>query len=680
MGDFRLRFDANFTNDTNDDYCIVVPCDAENTYVLDVTYMNGSATKSYHVGVIPEECLALTRYEAKTDYNNGDASNGKTGWSVFNSGSVSNVDGVIKYTAGTSYYGSVFYDLTYALVNNQYVNIYGGQGIGTYDLSFRVKAEEGKSHKFGITILDKNQKVVLRTGYSVTMTDEWQTVNVSITLTQSDINKMISNNITEMGIRLDGGSAYKDAGLFSYYLDDLTFTKRDTSKFEGMKITTNVVIETQDPGTRVVTNPANLTKDMADENGVITRKYAVYNTSNDVIYVSMFHQGGPDHYKTLVEGVSAHSAVLYPGQRANYTFTVVLTENGGVKYKDGNGVEQEGLLSDINVRFEIAKHTTHTTVSKGATFYIQSLNENEGIFAAKTNDIYMVQGVEDFSFYNEIKSAAPTIGESLELNIIAKAQYGEKIQLMVTRVNDTETPNVVYLDGVNNAGTFTFKYQLNAQCMGDDMTFALIIDGVTVKTYGPYSIKQYAINQFGKTAEQLNLTEAKFTELKTLLSDMLVYGAEAQKYAKYKADSLVTDNLPITLTPSNNAKPEGIDNSNATNTVILSAGLNISHVNKIFFRLDSSVTMKNAKITITANGENVNYTVKGRLIYTDAILATGFDTTYTITVEYEGTTSVINYSVNTYIAAMYDGYGVSDICKALNNYGQSAQAYAAGVQ
>lgn len=678
MGDLRLRFDAKFTNDTNDDYCIVVPCDDVNTYVLDVTYMNGSATQPYHVGVIPEECLALTRYEAKVDYNNGDGSNGKTGWSVFNSGSVANVDGAIKYTAGTSYYGSIFYDLTYFLVNNQYVNIYGGQGLGTYDLSFRVKAEEGKSHKFGITILDKAQKVVLRTGYSVIMTDEWQTVNVSIELTQADVNKLIANNITELGIRLDGGSGYKDAGLFSYYLDDLTFAKRDTSKFEGMKITTNVVIESQDAGTRVVSNPAKLTADMADADGVITRKYALYNTSNDIIYISMFHQAGPDHYKTLVEGASAHSVVLHPGERSTFTFTIVLTENGGVKYKDGNGVEQVGLLSDVNVRFEIAKHTTHTTVSKGATFYIQSLNENEGIFAAKTNDLYMVEGVEDFSFYNEIKGAAPVIGESLELNITTKAQYGEKIQLMVTRKNETDTPNVVYLDGVNNAGTYIFKYQVNAQCMGDEIMFALIIDGVTVKTYGPYSIKQYVINIFENPKYESDTT------LKTLLSDMLVYGAEAQKYVNYKADKLVTDNLPasVILTPSNNGAPTtAIDNSNATNTAILSAGLNISHVNKIFFRLNTSVNMKTAKITITANGENISYTVKGRLIYTDAILATGFDTAYTITVvESDGTTSVINYSVNTYIAAMYDGYGVSDICKALNNYGQSAQAYANNAQ
>lgn len=49
-----------------------------------------------------------------------------------------------------------------------------------------------------------------------------------------------------------------------------------------------------------------------------------------------------------------------------------------------------------------------------------------------------------------------------------------------------------------------------------------------------YSVKQYAMNMLGKTDDQV---------LKTLLTDMLNYGAEAQKYFGVNADKLVNAEL-----------------------------------------------------------------------------------------------------------------------------------------
>lgn len=53
-----------------------------------------------------------------------------------------------------------------------------------------------------------------------------------------------------------------------------------------------------------------------------------------------------------------------------------------------------------------------------------------------------------------------------------------------------------------------------------------------------YSILQYAYNKLGKTA-----TASSDADLKALLSSMLTYGANAQKYFDYSADRLATDDF-----------------------------------------------------------------------------------------------------------------------------------------
>ena len=689
MGDMRLRFNAYFTNTTVDDYCVIVPCDDNNTYILNVTYKNASGAKTYHIGTIPAECSALTRYEAKKDHNNGDASNGIAGWSVFHSGSVDNVadpddntNNVIKFTpvantTGYYYLACPQYDLAPFLINNQYVNMYGGQGVGIYDLTFRIKAEEGNGGNFGVHLCTTDQQAKISSGLTMNMTDEWQTITASFVVDQSFLDTLVSQNRTSIGFRFDGGTSYRDNGMFSYYVDDVTFAKRDASKYEGIKVTASTTIESQAAGTRVVTNPANLTADMADVDGIITRKYALYNTSNDIIYVSMYHQAGPDHYKTLAEGKSAGSVVLHPGQKTVFTFEIVLTENGGVLYKTNDG-NIEGLLSDVNVRFEIAQHTTYTKVNQGEGFYIQSLNENDGIFAARSKDPYIIQCVEDFSFYNKFEGAAPILGESIALDIVTKAEHAEKVELRVTRDNGEPEGDVKLLQGVEVAGTFTFRYTgVNAQCMGDEMTFELIIDGVTVATY-KYSIKQYVINMFNNEKHNTDTT------LTTLLSDMLVYGAAAQNYIGYKTDALVTAGMesyaqfvPSTY-DSESANDAAIREISTPNPSIDTAGLRISYINKVYFRLKEN-TNNFDSIIVTVDGKEVNFTMEGDKVYTDAIYATELSKDYTITVVKGEETSVVRYNAIAYIVAN-DGVGEetkpsTDVVKALYNYGQSAVAY-----
>jgi len=224
-------------------------------------------------------------------------------------------------------------------------------------------------------------------------------------------------------------------------------------------------------------------------------------------------------------------------------------------------------------------------------------------------------------------------------------------------------------------GCAMFNYTgINAQCMTDEIKFELIIDGKVVATKYEYSVRKYADNVYKKDSTN--------AELITLLADMLVYGAEAQNKIGYKTTDLA-NNLAWVATKATQTyvAPTEITKEFGYNNSIQSAGLNISHVNKIYFRLVDDAS--NFTITLTVDGKAVNYTIDGDKVYTDDIKATEFDKVYTITVTNSAEeTSVLSYNANAYIAAK-DGVDdaststVVNIVKALNNYGKSAKAYVA---
>ena len=219
---------------------------------------------------------------------------------------------------------------------------------------------------------------------------------------------------------------------------------------------------------------------------------------------------------------------------------------------------------------------------------------------------------------------------------------------------------------------YSFTYTgINAQCMADTIDAVLICGEDMLDSYADYSVKQYAINQY---------TNGANLKLDKLLNDMLVYGAEAQKTSGYMIDELATDDVAWIQVSSyvapnsfvaNNEIVELNDAANKVTTV----GLNISNVNRIYFKV---ALTEGAQIKVYRNGVEVDYTVDGATVYTDAIYATDFDAVYTIEIVYDGNVvSRVNYSVNNYIISMHGHNKVGAITTALNNYGQSAVAYRA---
>ena len=224
---------------------------------------------------------------------------------------------------------------------------------------------------------------------------------------------------------------------------------------------------------------------------------------------------------------------------------------------------------------------------------------------------------------------------------------------------------------------------ITPQHMGDSILAELTVvkNGETfTDVRKDYSIRQYCINQLKKTSDD---------KLKTLLSDLLTYGAAAQCYTNYRTDALVTEG--IDLTPS---KFEGLKSAKATfegekdpavdwysSTLALRNALAV----RLYFKAEKTddLTVKTVigDRAYLFNEKQFACTEAG-LYYVEVrgIKATEFDAPVTASFYRSGkqTGRTVTYSVNTYISSMQDvtNEPLQMLVRALYCYGASAKAYA----
>ena len=156
--------------------------------------------------------------------------------------------------------------------------------------------------------------------------------------------------------------------------------------------------------------------------------------------------------------------------------------------------------------------------------------------------------------------------------------------------------------------------------MGDEFTAYLTgtKDGVTYTSQEDiYSIKTYATNMLGSSSD---------AKLKTLLVDMLNYGAEAQKYFSYRTDALVNKDLnenqlalgTATLKELKDTSKPGTNNAATANFAgkALRLGNSIEVMYYLKFAKDQDMT--NIKLKLSYKDVNGN-------TYSDEIPASKFE-------------------------------------------------------
>lgn len=283
----------------------------------------------------------------------------------------------------------------------------------------------------------------------------------------------------------------------------------------------------------------------------------------------------------------------------------------------------------------------------------------------------------------DILSAYPRIDENVSLVYTAYVPNGYTNPYMVfTFLGASYTVNDYT---VNAQGNYCFEFtKCLPHYMGENIDAVLHAskDGADhTDTVANYSIRQYCVNQLANNPSQ---------KLKTLLSDLLTYGAAAQQYVGYKTNELVTSGL--SLTPSTFSALSGKEvvfygTADAgkdwrSATLVLRNTLAV----RFYFKADS---VRGLAVRCTINGRDYTTTSFGHddtnnLYYVDMcdIEATEFDDTVTATFLNSRDNTQIgrtaSYSVNTYVCSMQNcaDANLRALVRALYNYGASASNYA----
>ena len=361
-------------------------------------------------------------------------------------------------------------------------------------------------------------------------------------------------------------------------------------------------------------------------------------------------------------------AILYATVAANYTFSV-----------EGNFTTQSGLTATNNVvnattDFD-SSNVVAITVQNGA--FVTVINAELPIITNDGTQKVIVDSAilnvdesscsADFSANKvAISGASVTVGENFAVNVYLTAAIGGTKLVS----NGVEYP--VYIKDGRVVATVD---GIAPQAIVDDLSLSLV-DAYGNNQYTlsrAYSVKTNFFNLYKK--------ETSSDTLKTLVASLLNYAAAAQTYTGYKTENLANSNG---LEGSNLSPDASVNVFNMTGTDVAgysfgSASVYYDNTNKLYATV---IAADMSKVTVKINGTNAALVADANGnygVYTDAIAANNFGTTYTFELYANGVLAqTLTYSVNTYAYRMGDaGNANAALALALYNYGVAAGNYVA---
>lgn len=368
-----------------------------------------------------------------------------------------------------------------------------------------------------------------------------------------------------------------------------------------------------------------------------------------------------------------HTEVL-PALGHDYVGTVLLeptcTARGVIRYTCSRCSKQYS-------EFVPATHDLHYTDNSDGTHTAACSRCDYSITEAHTyTDGVCICGATEL--VPKIKSATLVLDEDIDIIYAIEIPDGFTNPYLV--INGTEIREYYERDG-----KLCFVYAgITPQCMGDSITAVLHVNRNSqdvTDTVANYSVKQYCINQLANHPED--------TVLKTLLADLLCYGAAAQQYTNYRTDSLVTSGLDLTPSAFSEISNKTASFTGTADTAVDWIGAGLILGNSVSMRLTFAAdSTENLNITVAINGREQSFTAEdftnagGGKYYIDfcGINADEFDDAVTASFSRSGKSvgRVLSYTVNAYVCSTQnsDNASLQTLVKALYNYGVSALAYA----
>ncbi len=282
-----------------------------------------------------------------------------------------------------------------------------------------------------------------------------------------------------------------------------------------------------------------------------------------------------------------------------------------------------------------------------------------------------------------IVSGALVLKGKIDVVYTVKVPEGYSNPRMVFSFHGAETEVTDYATDNGNL-QFTFT-GVNPQCMGDEISATLYAtkNGTAESVSAAnYSVRQYCVSMLARNDISASL--------RTLLSDLLAYGAAAQTYMNYKTNALVTAGSDIS-SPSYSTfsalsgNAASFDGAADADTYWISAGLTLTDSVAMHFRFYAESTAS-LSVTVSVNGRSQTYTsftsVGGgiyEITYT-GISAEEFSDTVTAVFERNEASvgNKLSYTVNAYVQSRQadSTAALAALVQALCNYGAAAAAYA----
>ncbi len=317
---------------------------------------------------------------------------------------------------------------------------------------------------------------------------------------------------------------------------------------------------------------------------------------------------------------------------------------------------------------------TEGTVTKNGTVFTIVLDESVNSYTFTCAGQVRLNSISVYSKEANIDSASLTIGKDITMNYYVTMPDALAGAQMYFTVEGATSP----IDPVNGKlvdGRYVFSLDLPPHFMANNISAELKLGDAVLAIKAEYSVKEYAQNQLNNIADGKQ-ADANGT-LKQLLTDLLYYGDAAYNYFYEKTNETPATSDVENLGAASESTPDTTDFTLTKNGEItsypayfLGAGVYFDNVNQIYVKINTT-----ENVTLTING--VEAEITGNMIYTDGILATGFDVPYEFKLYHNDVLmQTLTYSVNAYAYAKQGDATMGELALALYRYGVSAKAYA----
>ncbi len=401
-------------------------------------------------------------------------------------------------------------------------------------------------------------------------------------------------------------------------------------------------------------------------NGATTEKLDVANNGTDV---------------TITDGKIAATDT-------NMTAVFVIEKiDGGYTIRSNSGLFF-GSQSDTNSLLSNATKTYVNTITvdtdgnavitgEGGAILRYNIASNQNRFRFYRTASYTDQ--QPIALYKldvaNISGAQVTVGADLTMKYYVDVTNLENVNsgdLTMRFSIDGEVIDIVSGTVVGSQYVFDFA-GLAPQRMADIIKAEILYKGTLTDVKDNYSVKLNAQNLLDVNTDNAELTQ--------FITDMLYYGAAAQKYTKYNTDNLATSGVTGLGTPST-ATPTESDKMSLETQEGVSSGSPYFRSATVWFDSKNGIIVKVEGVTantwIEVNGEKVEI-IDGQYKLSD-IKVTDFDNMYTFELYEDGyLIQTLTYSINSYAYSKQSSTNpnMAELALALYRLGLSAKAYVA---